>query len=121
MKMSPTERANEAEGIERFGIYLSYMRKRPGMYFGAPPFLMPFHNFLLGYDIAENCHDVSERHFSLEGFREWLIANKGLKESNLGWPGMIEQFEPDDNRQLEIAIDWFSEFAKIPLLDESTI
>ena len=97
------------------------MRKRPGMYFGDPPFLHPLHNFLLGYAIAEDCHDVHESHFPSEGFREWLIAAKGLKESCLGWPGMIDKIEPDEIRQLAIAIDYFAEYAGIPLVDEATI
>ncbi len=119
MKMSPTERANQVHGIERLGVYLSYMRKRPGMYFGTPPYLMPLHNFLVGYDIAESCHEVTQGHFPADGFREWLITEKGLKESCQGWPGMVREVETDEDAQLRLAIDLLAEYGSIPLLDES--
>ena len=121
MKLTPTERAEQAHGKERLGIYLSYMRKRPGMYFGAPPYLEPLHNFLLGYDIAELCHEVDESHFPSDGFREWLIAEKGLRESCQGWPGMIREVETDVDAQLQLAIDLLAEHGSIPLLDESDV
>jgi hypothetical protein len=87
MKMSVTEQANEFHGIDRLAVYLSSMRKRPGMYFGAPPFLMPLHSFLLGYHLAEECHEISDRHYPIEGFREWLIREKGYKTPIWAGPG----------------------------------
>ena len=119
MKMSVTERANEAHGINRLAIYLSGMRKRPGMYFGEPPYLKPLHSFLLGYRLAEECHEPSNRHFPDDGFLEWLILEKGFSDSNLGWPGMIESTESDEDAQLRLAIDLLAEYASIPLIDEA--
>ena len=110
------------QGIERLGVHLSYMRKRPGMYFGRPPYLEPFHNFLFGYEIAEACHDVSDRHIDMGGFSGWLQSEKGLKQNlNLGWPGMIGAIDSDEVRQLELAIDYFAEYAEIQLLAEETV
>jgi hypothetical protein len=122
MKPSPTDRANQVQGIERLGVYLSYMRKRPGMYFGEPPYLMPFHNFLLGYELAESCHGVADRHFDIDGFSKWLHSEKGLERNpNLGWPGMIEMFESDGLRQLELVIDYFADYAGIQLIEEESV
>ena len=91
------------------------------MYFGAPPYLMPLHNFLLGYHLAEECHEITERHFPIGGFGEWLIAEKRYKESSQGWPGMIKEVEVDEDAQLHLAIDLLAEYASIPLLDEAAV
>ena len=121
MSLSFIDLIKEVKGADRLGVHLSYMRKRPGMYFGCPPFLAPLHNFLWGYEIAEQCHNVRDKHLPKDDFRNWLIIDKGLKDSALGWTGMINEIEPDELKQLHLAIDWFSEFAKINLLDESTL
>ena len=89
-----------------------------GMYFAISPFLNPFHNFLLGYELAESCHGVERQDFKMGGFAEWLNSVKGLDQNlNRGWPGMIEAVEDDKILQLKLAIDYFAEYAGIPLLD----
>ncbi len=82
----------------------------------------PFHTFLFGYELAEECHGVTEIHCGMDGFSGWLQSEKGLiMNLNLGWPGMIGTIESDPVRQIELAIDYFAEYAGIQLLAEDTV
>ncbi|MFC9997756.1 hypothetical protein [Nocardia sp. NPDC127526] len=66
--------------------YLALFAKRPGMYIGRTS-LRGVVGFLNGYDFATR----RPGGLSLEGFEEWLLANRPCQGGNLAWWALINQ------------------------------
>ncbi|MEU7632355.1 hypothetical protein AB0C34_20550 [Nocardia sp. NPDC049220] len=97
--------------------YLRQFAARPGMFIGFTT-VRGVTCFLDGYDYAARRSGGQ----GLDGFRDWLLANRLRRESSFAWSGVIKQialpdwdFVTDLNREqetriLEVLFDLLDEF-----------
>ncbi|WP_084534628.1 hypothetical protein [Nocardia yamanashiensis] len=83
------EITGETELSER--EYFQLFAQRPGMYIGYGS-VRGVVCFLDGYDFAARRHGEQ----GLNGFREWILAHHGRRESNLVWWALIEDIALPD-------------------------
>ena len=116
MAKSSLKDSSQEEGLLSLTSFLLEIKRRPGMFFGRPPYLHSLEQFLYGYESAESIHRVEKREIPPNGsnrlFVSWLIRTKNLSGQCTGWSGMIESVEGDEERQLQLAIDYFIEFLR---------
>lgn len=66
--------------------FLALVGKRPGMYTGRTSFDRMV-VFLTGYDCCAERRGGSV----LDGFREWIEEQEGVRSGALGWPGQVRR------------------------------
>jgi len=77
------------------------IQKRIGMYI-SPITLQSLNNFLQGYLIACDTHNITDDIFDSDlSFHDWVAMQEGYEYSNQGWANIIEQTSSSDEEALE--------------------